>query len=1750
MVKSMKDPLVLCGVIGDGTMVRVVWDSKSSKLLGSLEGKDCFRGTSSSLKVLSPRPVATITDALALQRNKSYFYTVASPLSGVVQIKVKLAGGGGICTRQESIYINEGNTNRDVPLASQSRDPNLESSNIRVDHGVVPSPSDDLPQPVSTSQAPPSLNPSIVEEEQENVSPSANRVASVASPQSVTASQAPPSLNPLSIDEEKQGIELRGNVERAEIESSINDENEVETTSAANKVQFWLNGNKIVVENPSPTLLLIDYLRSPEVGLTGAKKGCGQGGCGACTCILSEYNKETQEPIHRAINSCLRPVCSLDGLVVTTVEGTGGKPKRIPAKIGQSLQHSRAGVRPGVLTPATLKAHEELKQYKNSRGSDNKKSGKTNEDDGGIVRFRQKKGRSLKVNPVARALAENNGSQCGYCSTGFVMNMTGHMQSCPNSTMKDIEDLFDGNICRCTGYRPILTAMKTFASDWGEEEEKNRMKCEVEDDDDPLDPTNFIPTIPFPPEATRSNTPSHLNIQGKSNTTWLTAESLGALSRELKDGNNKNVHLVNGNTSFGMYPEEFTGSIQSTNHTLINIADMATLKHAPKMVNEDGRFEFGAGLTYSNLISYLSKVGSKIDDTNSLGAILYMARRTAGTIVRNAATVGGNTMLVLKHIHEGDPFPSDLFSVLFALNARIIYCSLLDTENTIVETCSDLVERIKKPEDKDLPWRILIKSYEVPIKDDFIMPNKTAMREVNSHSIVNSAIVLPIDKDGHVSEDVKIVFGGIAPYPWCAVECEWNLVGKTLQDALKNFETIATALKQEVTDELKRHAKRMISVPNEGITDEYKANLAIGFLYKALVRAQSNDVSDRLKSAGDTVWGNWPVTNGKQRPMPENSSNKSSEINNDAIRKPYIKISALDQTTGHTRYTHEIQVPKRTLNGAFVQSLHALKSFSLDAGPEFEQKLSHELGFSIYLIDHKDVPAHGKNLQGMGGDQPLFAENVVQYVGQAIALVLADTEHQATHAATFIANNYVKYSEIGGDYKNEWSQPILTVGEARRKNSIYPDFCVHYPFMSHLWKLTRPRSQLDWSYGDDETALIDGVECAIVRSKIKTGRQLHFYMETQAAVAIPLDDNRMKAFPSSQSPAECHQTCVDAIAVESNKVEIEIRQLGGSYGGKTEQSRFIVGPAVVAANKIQRPVRIVMEREADSAMMGQRGGIEGESWIAIDKNGIVHGLRSEIYMDGGSFLDCSFVVTNCIQLRTDNAYFVRNFETQIDVCRTNTQPTTAFRGFGDLQGMLMIETAWDDAITVLNKDADSDSYIDPLEVRMRNLYKRGEVTPFGQTLTYCYMREVLQFAQKVTEYEEKKKDVIEFNRLNRWKKRGIYMLPIKYGSGYNLKMLEQASCMISVYSSDGTIMINQSGVDCGQGLRTKLLQVAAYVLNLPLDYIQIQFPKTSVIPNPTSTGASTGTSFNGEAVRRVCQELRGRILNFGYSLRTEYGEQWCKNNGVDFWNYTNAWRHELQDGQLVWQKLIQHANSERVNLTVASNVKIKGGEEALPVGTFKTPTGQPSLPYYEVLQYDSKPIAYPRNPSAPDKFTGFTYSAACCEVEVDIITGETKILKSSLIYDCGLSINPALDIGQIEGAFMMGVGYVLSEKVVYEDRKDNKNYGSMNTVNTWRYKPPATSTVPINLDVYMFPRSASNISDLPENPNDFLSSKEVGEPPLILSAAVFFAIKDAIRSYRKETSQSELFELNAPATVQEVRRACGNLFSDTTHVAS
>ncbi|NTF52641.1 molybdopterin-dependent oxidoreductase [Agrobacterium rhizogenes] len=1489
-------------------------------------------------------------------------------------------------------------------------------------------------------------------------------------------------------------------------------------------LQFYLNGETVVIENPSPSALLVDYLRSPEVRLTGTKKPCGQGGCGGCTVILSDWpNGQTRS---RAINSCLRRLCSLNGMAITTIEGTGGLPTDIAVYPAHHPTASRFA--PPVNAPLPLNLLEEVKTvgaYVLPDGS--------------------------HVNPVAYSLATNNGSQCGYCSVGFVMNMSEFIANHPQATKKEIEGIFDGNLCRCTGYRPILTAMETWASDWSAADDENRIKCLQ---DHPL--SNVPKTMTLPDPGTPLSGPP-LWMQGTGIEWFAPSNIADAETIDLTLRNQgKNFRLVHGGTSYGIYKSEFAEV-----DAFIDLAGVAEL-HGD-IANRSNYLYIPAGATYSQAIDAIQTIydGAGRSDDALSDPLMYMLKRTAGRIVRNAATIGGNLMLYLHHIANGtgDPFPSDLATAVY-YNSSIDISNLsgsnwVSSPGTVLKNVFDDVANGRLSADD-----LIISGLTVPLAlsygdRHFCVAQKTALREVNSHSIINSSIAFDWDVFS-LNINTYAYFGGVTGAIWTPDSSVFSPFSGQTGLNLQTLSTACTNLYGAAVSALQLASQgRMQATTDEGFTIEYKAQLIAGMLFKAgiaLLSKLGTSVPPELASAGEITWGTWPVSSGHQ--------DYAAQDYKAPVGQPYIKATALEQCSGRTHYTHELAYPQGTLHAAFVQSRNALAEFNFRwataavAADELSDQLATTFPAFRRLITYADVPVQSANFQGMGADQPLFAVDKVLYAGQAIALILADTEQDANLIAEYVSAKCLAYKPIdwGGAWDSSWQDPILTLEDAIQKGSIFPDTPMAVPYLCHIWQIRRLRSRMDWAgppaapadfdaVPTTDTKTIDGSNCIHLVNNQKTGGQAHFYMETQACLAVPADEGRIVVNSSTQSPMEMHQTVSSTLGKQYNKVKIQTRLLGGAFGGKTEQARFTTGPTAVAAVVVDAPVRLAMPRDEDTAMIGKRHALYGVGEIAVDDGsvrsedkGVIKGMQLAMWADGGAYYDCSFIVTNCIQTRIDNAYMIDNFLSQIDVCRTNTSPNTAMRAFGDIQATNIVENLIDDAAAALNMRAE--------DLREKNFYQRGDVTPYGQTLTACYMSEVWRYLKQKANFDDQLAKVQAFNGQHKWRKRGIALIPVKYGSGYNFEQLKQSSAIVVVNQADGSVVVHQGGVDMGQGLLTQIRQVAAYVLNIPQTLVHVESPQTDTTPNTSSSGASTGTPYSAEAVKRTCEQLRQQLHEFGYQLLKDNGNDWCKDNGVDFWNYgQDGWNTLVKTAQgykLIWQNLINLAYANRLPLTATFNANIEHGEFDMPVLRFKQPDEQNDIP--GITRAHVSTVTDVQN-----QFVGFTYSAACSVVEVDILTGETTILRSDLVYDVGWSLNPALDVGQVEGAFVQGIGFLLTENLVTQmDDTGPNEKGHLNTTNTWRYKIPAHVTIPLEFNVSLFPRNDPSVVNIPPDDQGVFSAKEVGEPPLVLANSVFFAIKDAIRASRLERKHSALFNLRAPATVQEVRNACDVMWSE------
>jgi xanthine dehydrogenase large subunit len=587
------------------------------------------------------------------------------------------------------------------------------------------------------------------------------------------------------------------------------------------------------------------------------------------------------------------------------------------------------------------------------------------------------------------------------------------------------------------------------------------------------------------------------------------------------------------------------------------------------------------------------------------------------------------------------------------------------------------------------------------------------------------------------------------------------------------------------------------------------------------------------------------------------------------------------------------------------------------------------------------------------------------------------------------------------------------------------------------------------------------------------GGQEHFYLEGQIALAMPGEDGALLVYSSTQHPSEVQHIVARVLAVPDSFVTCRVRRMGGGFGGKETQATQWAVIAALAARATGRPCKLRLDRDADMAITGKRHDFAVQYSAGYDKDGRIRAVDLDLDARCGCSADLSIGVVDRAMFHADNAYFLPAYRIHTERVKTNTVSNTAFRGFGGPQGMLAIERVID-AIAW-------DRGIDPLDVRKANLYAPGrQVTPYGQTVEdYDVAAPLLDELERSSSYRLRRDEIRLFNERSPIIKRGIALTPVKFGISFTLTHLNQAGALIHVYQ-DGSVQLNHGGTEMGQGLFQKVAQITAEEFGIGLERVQITATSTDKVPNTSATAASSGTDLNGMAAQIAARKIKKRLTQFA-------SETW--NVAEDLIAYRDD-RVFLGNESITFSELTKKAYMARVSMSAS--------------GYYKTPK----------LHWD-------RDKAKGRPFFYFAYGAACSEVAIDILSGEMKVRRVDILHDVGRSVNPAIDIGQIEGAFVQGMGWLTTEELVYDDN------GRLLTHAPSTYKIPVASDVPADFRVALF--AGSNREDT------IYHSKAVGEPPLMLAISVFAAIADAIHSL----NPGKPVALDAPATPEAILKAVG-----------
>ena len=755
-----------------------------------------------------------------------------------------------------------------------------------------------------------------------------------------------------------------------------------------------------------------------------------------------------------------------------------------------------------------------------------------------------------------------------------------------------------------------------------------------------------------------------------------------------------------------------------------------------------------------------------------------------------------------------------------------------------------------------------------------------------------------------------------------------------------------------------------------------------------------------------------------------------------------IHESAHLHVTGSATFTDDMPELAGTLYAALIMSPVAHGELVGD-GIDRDAILKEHGVVAVYTA--KDIPGEN-NCGPIVHDDPFLAVGKVEFLGQAVAVVVAREmlyAREAAHKAKVLVKEL---------------PPILTIDEAMAAQS----------FVMPAKGITR---------GNATEAIAKAPRK--VKGSTETGQQEQFYMEGQITYAVPREDGQLTLYSSTQHPDGNQREAAAALNLSTNDVEVICRRMGGGFGGKEGNASIFSQSAALAAFKLQRPVKLRVNRDDDMMITGKRHDFRIDYEVGYDDEGRILGADITLLSRCGYSTDYSGPVNDRACLHIDNCYYIPNLKLISHRCKTNTQSATAFRGFGGPQGMFGIETIIEQIANDIGKD--------PLDVRMLNIYQDPAVsgnpatmvTQYGQTIADWVGDKVITQVASEAKYRERRDSVNAFNKVNKRRKRGLALVPLKFGISFTATMLNQGGALLNIYM-DGSVSVNHGGTEMGQGLNTKMAQVCADGLGIDLSYVRVTGTDTQKVPNASATSASSGADINGAAIMNATAQMRARLAPVAANMLG------CKETDV---NFANNMAHG--GGKSVeWTAVAKQAWLDRVGLSVA--------------GFYMTPE----------IKYDFATLT-------GHAFYYYCYGASVSEVEIDTRTGEWWLKAVDIVHDAGKSINPAIDKGQIEGGYVQGMGWLTMEECIWDKK------GKFLTHGPSTYKIPVAGDIPEHFKVTLF--DGSNLKPTPFN------SKAVGEPPLMLALSTFFALRDAVSA---SADHQTVVHMSAPATPEKILMSC------------
>jgi xanthine dehydrogenase/oxidase len=1367
---------------------------------------------------------------------------------------------------------------------------------------------------------------------------------------------------------------------------------------------FFIDGKewRITARDLSRSHTLGSFIHT-HLGRT-ARQACGEGGCGACSVIVTRPIIDTADA-ERAVRlesysvaSCITPLGDLAFASVTTPQGRSQLPP----------------------------------------------SGST---------------------PAQEALQVTNAAQCGFC-TGGIVSVLDSACSGKGLSCGEVETLLDGNLCRCTGYRSISEAAQMLCDDYAGAHHnearaiRERARAYRAKADDPdafpqsllADYQRFFRTEGVDGVALVERRSDHDKAGGAgafhgdagvlySHVRPASLEALAAVYGEAPDA--VQVQGGGGAARWENWPvlaAGFTDVAYDEHNAHDIIHHTVSVRDVPELrgwrLRDSGSLEIGAATPIGALKEIPAAL--KADEPSfvrheaSLNALVTQARYFANENVRHTGSVGGG--LVSCH------YLSDMIPVWLAVDARVDLLShgrgtrtvpvraLIDAGTGKLAMAPDeLVVALVLPPRQ--PGAFVAEAF------------KQALRRTDSMALVSAGISATLEDGsglGGALRDVCIALGGLGAPGLRARRTEAALEGGEL-DRFRTRPTELDSVIQGLRDEI--DAINVRALPDT--MRAYQRDVAAGFLWRFIDMVASGAGGSDSRSSESAGLERVPRLH--QPPCRGTQSYDEETVGGAIVGQPLTHRYLPQHAHGDTRYTVDEQLPEGGLHAAIVPAPAASgRLVDIDASACLDDR------DFVAVITAADVP--GSNLQGhmvhpLAEEEILCSERVTHH-GQPVGLVVARTPAGAQRAA----------ARVRVVVEPDPAPPILTFDDIEERGSWFSfDHNPDDPSKEARERLLKR--------GDPETAFEaaahDPDRYAILDGRVEVGGQSCFYLEPQCAVAYPKAQGGMRLLSSTQSPAHVARYVASALAVPEHLVDVEAGCVGGGFGGKQTRSASFAAMAALAARKLDRPVKLELPRETDMALVPGRSPFRADYRIALDRaTGKIQALDIDMRSNGGSAEDYSPSITETGVFLVDSAYFLEHARIRARCGRSNLAPGfTATRGYGKPQTSAIIETILDEAAGHLG--------LDPQALRKRNLYALGQTGLAGTPIDSDVLRDCWNGAVD-RHYEDWRAETKAFNDRHALFKRGVAGVPSKGNMGFmEASDINRGAAIVRIHS-DGSVRISHSGVEMGQGINTRMAQVTAQALGVPIEGVTVDLTRTSDLPNTPPT-TMVATDMIGAAILNACSELNATLAKVGYP---------------DARSFQEAARRCYEDG--------------------------------LPLQAMGA-AQEPRLRFdWEQQQGDASYF--------------FVWGAALSEVEVDAGTGSWRVLRTHITQDCGKSLNPLLDIGQIEGGFAFGLGYALLEKMIYLDD------GSLLTNNVSSYKIPSLDDMPRDWTVEILQETEG-----PPGRRGLHNSKGVGEANIQLGFSVYFAVKDAIRTIREGKGlDRNRFFLPFPAMPYDILKACSD----------